>query len=338
MNATAGEQRVSVVMLTYNRREEVLCNLAALSAAMPGVPIVLVDNCSADGTAQAVIERYPHVRTVRAPFNMGAAGRNLGVRACYTPYVAFCDDDTRWEPGALARAELLLDTWPDVAVISGKVLVGNERRVDPICELMAHSPLGKSTGWMPLLLGFMAGACVVRVRAFLGAGGYNARFFLGAEEALLCLDLVTQGWQIVYADSVVTTHYPSSVRDTGQRAWLLARNAIWTAWMRLPADCAWRETVAQLARGRRQGNLVRILGQTIRGMPWVWARRRVVPAGVAEMWRRLHPSVNRPSGIFFLPAAAAMKDRQGEQDAEGDSNRRGIRGPGNRHVPGGDRT
>jgi GT2 family glycosyltransferase len=282
-------QRVSVVVLTYNRRDELLLNLAALCAALQDVSIIVVDNASSDGTTDAVTAmRHPRVTVVRAASNMGAAGRNLGVSACNTPYVAFCDDDTRWEPDALDRAASLLDRWQDIAVLSGKVLVGDERRLDPTCDLMSHSPLGISTGGHPLLLGFMAGACVVRVQAFLQAGGYNPRFFLGAEETLLSLDLVSLGWSIVYADTVVTVHRPSPLRERKRRSWLLARNAIWTAWLRLPPDCAWRETLAQLARSVRQGNLLRVMVETLWGTPWLWSRRRVIPAGVARMWRQLH--------------------------------------------------
>ncbi len=280
--------RVAIVVLTYNRRDELLANLGIMAAGHPGVPIVVVDNHSTDGTGAALAREFPGVRVLRTDHNMGAAARNVGVRACGTPYVAFCDDDTRWEPGALARAADILDRHPEVAIVSGMVLVGPENRPDPTCDAMSRSPLGRVAGQWPRLLGFMAGACVARTSAFLAAGGYERRFFLGAEETLLSLDLIAAGWRIVYAGDVATHHYPSSARDGRQRRWLLARNAIWVAWMRLPVDCAWRETLRQLLAAARAGVLGRTAGQALRGMPWALARRREVPGPVARMWRRLH--------------------------------------------------
>src|SRR5262245_15594133 len=98
------DPRVSVVIITHNRKEEVLTTLGHLSRLPERPPILLVDNGSSDGTAAAVAAHFPGVQVVPAGGNLGAAGRNLGVRRAPTPYVAFCDDDTWWEPGALARA------------------------------------------------------------------------------------------------------------------------------------------------------------------------------------------------------------------------------------------
>src|SRR5690606_12222888 len=72
---------VSVVVLTYNRRDEVLITLERLQANLAGdlsIPIIVVDNGSPDGTAQAIRQRFPAVTVVASHCNLGAAGRNLG--------------------------------------------------------------------------------------------------------------------------------------------------------------------------------------------------------------------------------------------------------------------
>jgi GT2 family glycosyltransferase len=297
--------RISIVVLTYNRRDEVIANLRLMIATEPQAPIIVVDNHSTDGTAAALRRHFPHMRVLRTDRNMGAAARNLGVRASGTPYVAFCDDDTRWEPHALIRAVEVMDRHQQLAIINGKVLVGPEGRVDPTCDQMACSPLGRIAGHWPILLGFMAGACVVRTSAFLTMGGYEPRLFLGAEETLLCLDMVAGGWKIAYVDNVATYHFPSAVRDGRQRTWLLARNSIWIAWSRLPFDCAWRETREQLRRAAVAGLFLRTCIATLRGMPWALRHRRVVPDTVAAMWRCLHIPPARPAPN--VPSASATR-------------------------------
>src|ERR1700712_5103158 len=91
-DASPDGPRVSIVVLTYNRREEVLRTLAKLTALPEQLPIVVVDNASRDRSIEAIEQHFPHIKTVSLPKNVGASGRNHGVAATDTPYVAFCDD------------------------------------------------------------------------------------------------------------------------------------------------------------------------------------------------------------------------------------------------------
>src|SRR4051812_46693860 len=140
MMSAAEDPRVAVVMISHNRREEVLCSLGHLSRLPERPDIVVVDNGSTDGMPEAVAQRFPGVELVRAGNNLGAAGRNLGVARVRAPYVAFCDDDTWWRPGTLPRAADLFDSHERLAVVTASVLIGPEERVDPICAILANSP------------------------------------------------------------------------------------------------------------------------------------------------------------------------------------------------------
>lgn len=281
--------RISVVVLTHNRVHELGRCLQRLLALPERPPVIVVDNASSDGTAEQVQRQWPQVRLVHSPRNLGAAARNLGVAQVATPYVALCDDDTWWAPGALQRAVALLDAHPQVGVLNARVLVGPQQRVDPTCEHMARSPVPSAGLPGPALIGFMAGAAVMRTGAFQQAGGYEPRFFLGAEEALLALDLQARGWAIVYAEDVVTHHHPSPTRDRRERHIHLARNGAWLAWMRLPWPTAWHQTVAPLHRARQAGVFWPALLAALRGLPWALARREPVPPHVHAHYLLVHP-------------------------------------------------
>ncbi|WP_338340660.1 glycosyltransferase family 2 protein [Burkholderia vietnamiensis] len=278
------EPRVTAVVLTYRRADELARTLARLTALPDRPTIVVVDNGSDNATAALVRERFAHVTLVHAPGNVGASGRNLGVAVARTRHVAFCDDDTWWAPGSIAEAANLLDAYPHVAAVTARVLVGAEEREDPTCALMADSPLDASVA-LPgrPILGLLAGATAFRRDAYLRAGGYHPRYFLGGEEALLALDLYRAGAWLVYAPQLTVHHYPSTQRDARARRSVSTRNDVWTAWLRWPAGAAFAHTVRMLPRLRRERGILPALA----GLPWLLRERRAIPPHVERMRRRL---------------------------------------------------
>lgn len=299
---TASDQpvtpRVSIVLLTYNRQDEVCATLARLkrlSTAAGPPPVIAVDNASTDGTAQRIADEYPDVELIVSQTNLGAAGRNLGVQCVRTPYVAFSDDDTAWSPTALDTAAGILDAHPHIAVLNAQILVGNEARIDPACDVMAASPLAEVDDVGPELIGFMAGACVMRTASFRDAGGYWPPLFIGGEETLLALDILERGQHIVYAPSVVTHHWPSSLRDNDRRRRLMARNSIWTAWLRLPVPMALRSSIEEFKNTPTLLARLQLSSDVLSGAVAVWRHRRCVSDSVCARVERV--SRSRAAGL-----------------------------------------
>jgi GT2 family glycosyltransferase len=281
METDRGDSRVAVVMITHNRVREVLRSLEELTKLPERPRIVLVDNGSNDGTARAVAERFPGVEIFDAGGNLGAAARTVGVQHVEGPYIAFCDDDTWWNPGCLRRAADLFDAHPRLAIITGRVLVGPENREDPVCDLLASSPLPREPGMPgPPLLGFLAGASVVRRSAFLEVGGFEPRFFIGGEEELLAADLAARQWWLCYVPDLVVHHHPSRLRNSIDRRSTMARNALWFAWLRRPLPVALRKTLQLASHRPWSRDTWRALAEALRGLPWVLSRRRVLPPEV----------------------------------------------------------
>jgi GT2 family glycosyltransferase len=285
---TASPTPVTVVIATRNRGIELLETLARLRALHERPPIVVVDNGSTDGTAELVRAAYPGVRVIGLRRNLGGAARTVGVRLVDSPYVAFSDDDSWWAPNALPRAAELLDWHPRLAVLAGRVLVGPDQRLDPVCQEMARSPLPPAADLPgPPVLGFIACGAVVRRAAFLEVGGFDVRLGVGGEEELLSVDLAARGWGLAYVDEVVAYHHPSPSRDPSGRRRVQVRNALWSAWLRRPLGGAARRTarLASLALhqpGASSGLLLAMLG-----LPWVLRERRPVPRELEAALRTL---------------------------------------------------
>ena len=300
--------RVSVVVLTHNRLNEVTNTVETL-LALPECPhVIVVDNDSSDGTAQALRRRFAEVDVVALKANLGAAGRNHGVARVRTEYVAFSDDDTRWTPGSLDEAVRVLDAAPTVAVLSGRVLVGAEHRIDPTCSRMKASPLSRAELPCPVLVGYMAGACMFRTAVFREVGGYEPRLFIGGEESLVSLDVLERGYSIVYCDAVTVIHYPSAARDARLRRRMLARNAALVAWMRLPLRQACAASVGALAVGAKEGTFLRDASRLAADIVSAWRRRRPVSERVLTMRRAVREAER--SAVELAPmTAAAEPDR-----------------------------
>ncbi len=210
------------------------------------------------------------------------------MREVTTPYVAFCDDDTWWEPGALTRAADLLDAFPRLASVTGRILVEPGGEEDPITPELRHSPV-PAPPWLPgpALISIMAGASMLRVTAFQAAGGFSPRLWLGGEEELLSLDLAAAGWWMSWAEDVIVHHAASAARDPRQRRILGIRNTLWTAWLRRPAAGALRHTVMVLGSAPRDRASAAAVARAVAGLPWVMRHRRVVPGHVEAALRLL---------------------------------------------------
>ncbi|WP_404994802.1 glycosyltransferase family 2 protein [Cupriavidus pauculus] len=277
---------ISVIVLTHNRRDTLRQTLQRLQRLPERPRIAVVDNGSTDGTGAMLAAEFPTVTILRSGANLGAAGRNLGAAWATTPYVAFCDDDCWWHPGSLQRACELFDAYPHVASLTARIEVQPAGFEDPASTLMAHSPLPSDGLPGRAILGLMAGATAFRRAAFRAAGGYDPRFFIGGEETTLALKLADAGWAMVYAPDLLVHHQPSALRDAAARRVLLARNAVWSTWLCLPARMAIADTLRAIPTLVRETDIAGWC-DLLRGMTWVLRERRVVSPPVVQALRRV---------------------------------------------------
>jgi GT2 family glycosyltransferase len=309
MSTSKNKPRVTVVMITRDRREEALaCVERHLSLAMQP-QVIVVDNGSVDGTVSAVRTRFPSVRVVEMGRNAGSAGRNAGVARARTPYVAFADDDSWWEDSALRTAVEYLDFHPLAALTAARVCLEPHGDDDPGCLAMDQSPLGDDDG-ARRVLGFMARSTVVRKDAFVFAGGFDERYVVDGEEMPLALELASRGWKLAYLPHAVVHYAPSSRgRDPRARSVRSIRNDLWTAWSRRRGWGVVRGTVSAMRRGEPSARL-RAFWAALRHGAWIIDERRPVSAEVEAQFRLVES--NDPTGV-----SAGSTEMQSEARAGG---------------------
>ncbi|WP_447008390.1 glycosyltransferase family 2 protein [Saccharothrix isguenensis] len=272
--------RTTVVIATRDRVDDLTRTLTRLVAL--DVPVIVVDNGSTDDTVDRVRQHFDRVEVLALGRNEGALARNHGVRRATTPYVAFSDDDSWWAPDALRCAEELFDRHPRLGLIAARTIVEPYGRLDPVCEEMARSALGREADLPgPSVLGFVCCGAVVRRSAFLQVGGFHPVLFWPGEERLFSWDMAAAGWACCYVDDVVAHHQPSSFRPpSAWRRRVEMRNELLTTWLRRPIGVALGQTFALAGRAFGDRDAGPALAAALRRLPAAIRHRHTLPAEV----------------------------------------------------------
>jgi glycosyltransferase involved in cell wall biosynthesis len=279
--------KMSFVIASRNRAYELATTVARLLDSTR-CPIIVVDNESRDDSV-AVMNRMAarsggRLRVIGLDSNRGAVGRNVGVAACRTPYVAFCDDDSWWSPDAPEIGAELFDRHPSLGLLAARTIVWPQRDEDPFSMQLANSALGHRRDLPgPSILGFMCCSAMVRRRAFEAAGGFSDILHFRGEEQLLAVDLAALGWDLCYCHDLIAMHQPSLLRasTTAQQAREL-RNAVLTTWMRRPMRHCLGATGALLRASVRDREHARGAVEAILRLPAALKERRPLPAQLEQ--------------------------------------------------------
>lgn len=216
---------IGVVVLSYNKRDQVLLALESVARSQyPELVVVMFDNASIDGSADAAAARYPGFTVARSAENLGAAGgRNSGwkqlrgIAAC--DYVVFLDDDTEVTTAYFERIADCFEAHPEAAVVAGKAMTGVDTGVIMSAGIEVNLYTGhvgdigvgeKDEGQydhareLPACGGF---ALAVRAAVYDELGGIDERFNpYGWEEVDFCLRARKAGHKVLYEPRAVLCH------------------------------------------------------------------------------------------------------------------------------------
>ncbi len=220
---------VQIIIVNRNTREDLLACLASLHDAWPesAASIVVVDNGSTDGSAEAVRTSYPRVTLLPLTENRGfGAANNVALRQSAAEYVLFLNSDTRVPPGALDTLLQRLTTHRAVAAgprlvdASGRPEVSFGSMLTPASEFMQRirvrlatrgSGFGRAVIERRLsrerVVHWVSGACLlVRREAAVAVGGFDERYFLYEEDVDLCAALRARGGTILFTPRATVVH------------------------------------------------------------------------------------------------------------------------------------
>lgn len=176
----------SVVMPLYNKGPHVAAAIrSALGQSLPASEIIVVDDGSTDGGAEAVAAiEDPRLRLLsRSPPGPGGyAARNLGVESATGEWIAFLDADDLWKPRHLELLSTAISAAGDAGcAFSGLEIVtdGGRRRYP---QSQRHLNPGRSVDLASVLRAWLdtgrcplwTGAVAIRRDVLLAAGLFPA--------------------------------------------------------------------------------------------------------------------------------------------------------------------
>jgi mycofactocin system glycosyltransferase len=205
----AGED-VTVVVPVRDRAAATQRLLAALRAdpATRAVPVLVVDDGSADPAPLAAVASAAGARVLRAERSRGpAAARNTGLRAAGTALVAFLDSDCVPRPGWLARLRPHLAD-PRLAVVAPRITALAPGGGWPGAYEAAVSALDMGAAAAPVrpfsAVPYVPSAALLVRRAAVG-GGFDEAMRV-AEDVDLVWRLAAAGWRVRYEPAAEVAH------------------------------------------------------------------------------------------------------------------------------------
>lgn len=198
--------KASFVIANYNRKNEVLLTIAKtkelIKSYEDNYEIIVVDNASTDGSADAIKINYPDVILIENKVNTGASARNLGFQKATGNYIVMLDDDSHIESG-LEEALIYMDNNPDVGVLALNVVSG------PYTSALWKD--GQET------VGFIGCGAIIKRETYNKIGGLADWIFLYVEEWEYGLRVINAGYHVRFFANSIVQHRASTINRTSKR-------------------------------------------------------------------------------------------------------------------------
>ncbi len=238
---------VTIVIPSYNGKEHLallLPSLQRLDYPPENLEIVVVDDCSQDGTGEWIQKHWSSfVRYTCNEKNVGFAGTcNAGARCAQGEWVIFLNNDTHVDSYFVKGFMEVVNPSENIVAGAGKILDWQGQKIDFVKG--THNIFGKGfnmyageeyekENWnVPYRLPFACGgAMIIKRDIFLEVGGFDEDYFIIFEDVDLGWRLSLQGYQTHFCPRSITYHRLHSYLKTvnlQKKVYLHEKNALMT--------------------------------------------------------------------------------------------------------------
>ena len=193
--------------------------------------IIVADNSSTDGSIEMMGECFPEIKLIKFPDNRGlSVAFNAAVKHARGEFILYMNNDIAVFDGVIEELVEYIRHHPKIGVLAPKLL-NPDRSIQLSCykfqtpivpifrrTLLGKLPKGKRVLRDYLMLDFdhnaiqtvdwiLGAVMMLRRTALDEVGGMDERFFAYYEDADLCRQMWSHGWQVVYYAPVQLIHY-----------------------------------------------------------------------------------------------------------------------------------
>lgn len=224
--------KLSITIASWNTQGDLRICLDSLQKVLDELPfeVLVIDNNSADGSADMVEAEFPWVRLFRNSRNYGFTGaHNFGLMNKKGPYTLLLNSDTVVHPGALKTLVDYLDAHPEVGFIGPKLLnpdgslqLSCRRFPNPVAAIFRNSLMGKlfpKNKWLREYLmtdwdhstqrevDWVSGAAfIITDECYKKIGPMDDKFYMFCEDVDWCWRGWEAGFKVVYLPTAQITH------------------------------------------------------------------------------------------------------------------------------------
>lgn len=219
--------RATVVITTKNRRQDLLKTITSALGQTAKPEVLVIDDASTDGTAEAVSREFPTVRLVRFETSRGCvAQRNHAARLTESPILFSLDDDAVFSTPTVVECTLQEFDHPRVGAVAIPFVDVNRSPA-----VLQKAP--QSTGVFARYC-FIGTAHALRRDLFLELSGYREILFHQGEEEDYCIRMLNAGRVTRCGNADPIHHFESPRRSWTRMDFYGARNKVLYAWHNVP--------------------------------------------------------------------------------------------------------
>jgi len=304
--------KISIVILYYNRSNEIIRLLSHLNGIMlHQYEILVVDNASDDDLSAKIHKINKNVTYIRLKENIGAVARNKGFDQASGEIVICLDDDVYGitDNNIITLIKLLENE--EIAAICFKVIDPNNNEItnwSHQCEPAIYSNTLFETNRIT------EGAVAYRTNVLQDVGGYFEKYFISHEGPDLACRIMNAGKKIVYCPEIVVEHHHSTIgRTSWRRYYYDTRNVIWLCVRNYPFLYSIKKLFwgifPMFVYSVRDGYLkywMKGIYDGIRELPEIIKNRQVLSAEVIKRIKNIE--ANRPKFLSLAKKRLAQKN------------------------------
>lgn len=230
---------VSVVILTWNRKDDLIVTIAELKeSTYAPIEIIVVDNGSNDGTQEAINEKFPQVNFIRLEKNGGIAGYNIGMKKARGEYVVLLDSDSFPDRNAIERMLKIFESDRSIGAVAFDI--HNSQLTTHNLQLTTKFDLRKGKD----VYGYNGAGVGIRKECLERAGYLFEPYFLYFNEQDHAFRILQAGYKIKFHPEIIAYHKSSMTSRVSRSApYYYTRNLLWLIWRFYPIRYAFVSTI-----------------------------------------------------------------------------------------------